>query len=84
MLAGAVEIEGDLVTEPRPYGGTTRLPLSINRVIDPEGLRIDLDSPIDVDVLADRVFGADEALRGFRYGDSAPMAVASTSSVKNS
>ncbi|MDA1256602.1 MAG: ComEC/Rec2 family competence protein [Chloroflexi bacterium] len=70
MSAGPVEFEAVLDTEPRPYGGVTRLPLSVTMVIGSEGETDDLESSVRVDVLADDLFGASEPLRGFRYGDA--------------
>lgn len=72
--ADAIEFEAVLNTEPRPYGGATRLPLSVLRVIDAAGNTSELDPPVVIDVLADRLFGTQERglapLRGFRYGDT--------------
>ena len=74
LQAGPVEFEAVLDTEPRPYGGITRLPLSIRRMIDLDGETFDLEPPVDIDVLAERLFGASVdgsgPLRGFRYGDT--------------
>lgn len=70
LLAERVEFEGVLKTEPRSYGGVTRLPLRANRVVDSDGEHISLSDPIKIDVLADQLFGAVEPLRGFRYGDT--------------
>ena len=67
--AGWVEFEAVLGTEPRPYGGVTRLPLSARLVID-GGDGVGLDPAVGIDVLADRLFGTGDPLRGFRYGDT--------------
>ncbi|MDP6822157.1 MAG: ComEC/Rec2 family competence protein [Dehalococcoidia bacterium] len=69
LEAGRIEFEAVLDTEPRPYGGVMRLPLSVRGVVD-DGEGVDLDSPIKIDVLADRLFGAEDSPRGFRYGDT--------------
>jgi len=70
----SIEFEALLDTEPRPYGGAARLPLSVLRVFDATGNAVDLDPPVAIDVLADRLFGTVERgsapLRGFRYGDA--------------
>jgi len=70
----AIEFEAVLKTEPRPYGGSTRLPLSVLTVFDASGNAVKLDPPVAIDVLADRLFGTLERgsapLRGFRYGDA--------------
>jgi|GEM_PF-3439630 len=72
--AGAIAFEAILITEPRPYGGATRLPLSVLKVFDADGNAVELDPPIAIDVLADRLFGTldrgSTSLRGFRYGDT--------------
>ena len=73
LQAGPVEFEATLDTEPRPYGSVTRLPLTLVRVIDSSGETIALETPVEVDVLAERLYGAlvngSGPLRGFRYGD---------------